>query len=72
MIERNGYLERIWKVKYNKNMFDFYIFIRGTEPEMQKYLESEMGHVGSYTACISQEERAIDELGIKIYIAPKE
>ncbi len=69
-IERGGYGERVWRVLYKENGFDFVIYVRGTEPEMQAYMESEMGYVGSYYAINDQKEKMVAELGHKIYIAP--
>ena len=70
-IERKGYLEHVWQVEYEHNYFKYKIFVRGTEPEMQDYLESEMGFVGKYSACSEAELDAIQKLKLNIYIAPK-
>ena len=70
-IERNRQVEQVWKVEYSNRYFQQVIFIRGTESEMHKYVESEFGFVGKYSACTSQEIDAIDTLNLKIYIAPK-
>ena len=71
MINRNGYNVRIWQVNYIKNGFKFPIFIKGTEPEMQAYMESEMGYVGEYWAVRESDEDAIHRLKLSIYLAPK-
>lgn len=71
VISRNGYIERVWRIKYIYNKFNCYLFIRGTEPEMQNYMESEMPYVGSYKALEPSDVSMIEELGIEIYIAPQ-
>ena len=71
MVLRNGYQERVWRIKYVYNMFDCYMFIKGTEPEMQDYIESEMPYVGAYRALNPDEEAMIERLEIKVYLAPK-
>lgn len=71
-VERDGYLERVWRVRYRYRGFEFIIYVRGTEPEMQAYMESEMGYVGSYYAMNEQEEEMVNRLKHKIYIAPKD
>ena len=71
-IERDGYLERVWKVKYSSHGFKYCILIRGTEPEMRAYLESEMGFVGGYRALSDREIDYAEALDIPIYIAPKD
>ena len=70
-ITRNGYLEEVWKVKYVIKGFAVCIFIRGTEPEMHDYLNSEMGYVGSYHACSASEFDAITDLQLPIYLASR-
>lgn len=71
-IERNGQLEMVWRVEYEINLFEYTIFVRGTEDEMRRYMTSEIGHVGKYSACTMRELDAIDILHLPIYIAPKD
>lgn len=71
-IERNGYLERVWKVRYSIRGFKYCILVRGTEPEMHDYLESEMGFVGVYRALSDKEIDYAEALDIPVYIAPKD
>ena len=71
MIVRNGQVEQIWSVSYRHNGFKYSIYVRGTESEMQDYMESEMGFVGSYFALSSKEIDAITTLQTTVYIAPK-
>ena len=71
-IERDGYLEQVWKVDYEYRRFKFSLFVRGTEPEMHAYMESEMGYVGGYHACTDKELDAVKTLKIPIYIAPED
>lgn len=64
--------ERVWKVEYiNNERFSYPLFIRGTEAEMHDYLESEMGYVGRYHALSPLEIKAIEDLQLKIYLAPR-
>lgn len=64
--------ERVWKVEYiNNERFSYSLFIRGTESEMRDYLESEMGYVGRYHALSPFEIKAIEDLQLKIYLAPR-
>ena len=70
MIVRKGYIERIWRVEYEQNMFKTYVLIAGTEPEMQEYLESEFGYVGAYFALNDAEVDMCKKMHMKIYIAP--
>lgn len=72
MITRNGHVEQVWCVKYTYHNFEHYLFIRGTEPELHNYLDSEMSYTGAYRALSSAEINAVTDLGMKIYIAPKE
>ena len=62
---------RVWKVNYKINGFQYSLFIRGTEDEMRKYMDSEMGFVGSYHAINEMEEKEAKDLGFKIYWAPE-
>ena len=71
IIERNGYIEQVWKVSYSINGFKYIILIQGTEPEMHAYMTSEFGYVGRYHACNDMEIRAARSLNIPIYIAPR-
>lgn len=70
-VQRKGYVEQVWKVTYRNNGFDAVVLVRGTEPEMQEYLESEFGYVGSYYALSKEEARACKKMGFRIYIAPQ-
>ena len=70
-ITRKGYIEQVWKVTYEQHGFDTVVLIRGTEPEMQDYVESEFGYVGSYYALSKEEAIACKRMGFKIYIAPQ-
>ena len=65
------YVERVWRVTYSINGFEYALYIKGTEPEMQDYMGSEMGFVGGYVAMTDKEVEAIRQLKIKIYIAPQ-
>lgn len=69
--QRNGSPVEVWKVKYRQNLFDVFILIQGTEKEMWDYMDSEMGHVGSYYALTDEEIRATELLDIPIYLAPE-
>lgn len=68
---RRGQNERVWKVSYKKNGFKFTLLVRGTEMEMQDYLESELGYVGSYYALNDEEVEMANKLRMVIYIAPQ-
>ena len=68
---RNEYSVRVWTVSYEINKFLVPILVEGTEPEMQEYMESEMGYVGRYHALTNEEVRQAKMLGLKVYIAPK-
>ena len=71
-IERNGEIEQVWQIEYeNRQLFKYKIFVRGTYSEMRKYIDSEMGVTGKHSACTKSEIRAINDLHIPIYIAPK-
>lgn len=70
--ERNGQLEMVWRVEYEINLFEYTIFVRGTEDEMRRYMTSEIGHVGKYSACTMRELDAVDTLHLPVYIAPKD
>jgi len=70
MILRKGYAERIWEVRYKINGFEYALYIRGTEPEMQDYLDSEMDFVGRYHALSDKEIDMVKALKIPIYLAP--
>lgn len=70
-IERNGYLVRVWSIRYSYRGFQYRILVEGTEPEMYDYMQSEMGYVGSYYALDEQDVRMAKELGMKIYLAPQ-
>lgn len=70
-IQRKGYVEQVWQVQYEENGFKYKIFVRGTEPEMQAYMESEMRFVGGYSACTDTELAAVKTLKLPIYIAPE-
>ena len=70
-VVRRNQVERVWKINYTKNGFRWPIFIRGTEDEMRDYLESEMGYVGSYHALTKQEEDAVYQLQLTVYLAPR-
>lgn len=70
-IQRHGYVEQVWKVTYIKNRFEMVVLIRGTEPEMQAYMESEFGYVGSYHALSKEEANQCKKMGFKTYIAPQ-
>ena len=65
------YVEHVWRVTYKTNGFEFALYIRGTEPEMQDYMESEMGYVGGYVAMTNEEIDFLKRLRTKIYIAPQ-
>lgn len=71
LIVRDGYVEQVWSVRYSNKMFEQRVFVRGTEPEMREYMESEFGYVGGYYACSDKELDAIDILKLKVYIAPE-
>lgn len=71
-IQREGYVEQVWQIQYEDNGFKYKIFVRGTEPEMQAYMESELGFVGRYSACTDSELSAIKTLNLPIYIAPED
>ena len=71
-VERNGYLERVWKVTYSTPGFKYCILVEGTEPEMQTYMNSEMGFVGGYHALTDREIDCAKTLHIPIYLAPKD
>lgn len=71
MDSRKDY-ERIWKVDYiNKERFEYSIFVRGTESELHDYLNSEMGFVGRYHALSPFEVKSVEDLQLKIYLAPR-
>ena len=72
LIVRNDSPELVWRVRYTINLFKYEIYVRGTESEVRAYMESEMGHMGGYTACTKSEEEYINALHLPIYIAPKE
>lgn len=65
------YVEQVWHVTYSINGFEYALYIRGTEPEMQDYMESEMGYVGGYSATTKEETSLLKSLNTKIYIAPQ-
>lgn len=71
-VERNGYLVEVWRVWYVINGFKVFILVKGTEPEMQDYLTSEMGYVGRYSAITEQEESDAIQLGANIYLCPQD
>ena len=68
---RKGYNERVWKVSYMMHGFKLTLLVRGTEPEMQDYLESEMGYVGSYYALNDDEVEMAKKLRMSVYCAPE-
>ena len=70
-IVRKNQIERVWQVRYKENGFEYSLFIRGTEAEMQCYMDSEMEFVGSYYAINDAEIEMVKKLGMKIYIAPQ-
>ena len=70
-IIRNDEIEQVWRVEYEHKLFKQLILVRGTESEMQEYMNSEMGYVGSYRACTDREIDSAKFLRIPIYIAPK-
>jgi len=70
-IQRNGYIEQVWRVEYQNKFFNQLILVRGTEPEARAYMESEMGFMGRYRACTEKELSAANVLKLPIYIAPK-
>lgn len=70
-ILRNNYVEQVWRVEYREKFFQWVLFIRGTEPEMQEYMESEIGYVGSYHAISDADIDRAKKLGFKIYLAPE-
>ena len=67
---RKGYPVQTWKVTYHNKGFDTVILVKGTEPEMQDYMESEFGYVGSYYALSKEEAVACKKMGFQIYLAP--
>ncbi len=72
MVVRNGMPVQVWRVTYtNKERFKYNLYIRGTETEMQEYMDSEMGYVGSYTAMTEAERDALKTLRVTIYDANK-
>lgn len=71
LVQRKGYVEQIWRIEYQNKFFKQLILVRGTEPEMRDYMESEMGFLGKYSACTEKEISAANELKLPIYIAPK-
>lgn len=68
---KNGYPVQTWKVTYQINKFDMVVLVKGTEPELHRYLESEMGYVGSYYALSKEEAHQARGMGIKVYLAPE-
>ena len=52
------------------NGFQYQLYVRGTEPAVRDYMESEMGHMGAYHALSDTEVEMVKELGCKIYEAP--
>ena len=72
LIVRNDHPVLVWRVRYTINLFKYEIYVRGTESEVRAYMESEMGHMGSYVACTNFEEDCINALHLPIYIAPQE
>lgn len=71
LIERDGYLEQIWQIEYSIHGFEYKLFIRGTEPEVHNYMDSEMGYMGGYSSCTDREIEAVKLLKLPIYIAPE-
>ena len=64
--------KKVWKVTYTKSIgFKHIFFVYGTEAELHDYLITKVGAIEHYEACNNREVQAIEELGHKIYIAPK-
>lgn len=71
-------MRRYWLVAIDKNGFEAKFLVYGTEQELWKYLNSEIGggderHTGNYSYCGAREEdvKAARTLGIKAYLAPE-
>ena len=69
--------KRYWLVAINKNGFEAKFLVYGTEQELWKYLNSEIGggderHTGNYrySGATDKEVEAARLLGIKAYLAP--
>jgi hypothetical protein len=70
--------ERYWLVWFWKNGFKALMLVHGTERELWKYLNSEIGggdetHTGnySYRGASLQEVAMAEKMGLSAYLAPK-
>lgn len=69
--------KRYWLVAIDKNGFEAKFLVYGTEQELWKYLNSEIGggderHTGDYrySGASEKDVEAARQLGIKAYLAP--
>ena len=68
-VERNGHLVETWIVWYTIKGFEMPVIVKGTEPEVREYMESEFGYMGRYHALTKKEESELVKIGFDIYIA---
>lgn len=61
-------MKRYWIVKYNRNGFEFPLFLYGTESEMQDYCQSEFGYIPAYSGATDSDVQAGKMLRMKFYI----
>lgn len=70
-IIRHGYIEHVWRYRFEINGFETFVLIRGTEPEMRDYINEIPYDNGYITALRDDEIKAAKTMGMKIYCAPE-
>lgn len=60
--------KRYWVCHYQRNGFDFVVFLYGTEQEIWEYMVSEFGYKLSYSGATDEEVAAGKKLKMKFYM----